>query len=71
MDTDKKWDGRAGSPLPAARGNANHGAHGVTRPTFKSLRAFTSLCLCVKFHSTKSNPTSTARAECVSAPTEM
>ena len=25
--------GRAGSPLPAARPNANHGAHGVTRPT--------------------------------------
>jgi tRNA-2-methylthio-N6-dimethylallyladenosine synthase len=26
-------DGRAGSPLPAARSGANHGAHGVTRPT--------------------------------------
>ena len=25
--------GRAGSPLPAARSNANDGAHGVTRPT--------------------------------------
>jgi hypothetical protein len=25
--------GRAGSPLPAARRNAIHGAHGVTRPT--------------------------------------
>ena len=25
--------GRAGSPLPAARPFANHGAHGVTRPT--------------------------------------
>ena len=25
--------GRAGSPLPAARGNAETGAHGVTRPT--------------------------------------
>jgi hypothetical protein len=25
--------GRAGSPLPAARTNANPGAHGVTRPT--------------------------------------
>src|ERR1017187_6391589 len=25
--------GRAGSPLPAARPNAIHGAHGVTRPT--------------------------------------
>jgi len=26
-------DGRAGSPLPAARSNAKDGAHGVTRPT--------------------------------------
>ena len=25
--------GRAGSPLPAARQNTKHGAHGVTRPT--------------------------------------
>jgi len=35
MDTDKKWIGRAGSPLPAARGIGNHGAHGVTRPAIK------------------------------------
>jgi len=28
-------DGRAGSPLPAARSDANHGAHGVTRPTLQ------------------------------------
>ena len=27
-------DGRAGSPLPAARDNEGDGAHGVTRPTF-------------------------------------
>jgi excinuclease ABC subunit A len=26
-------EGRAGSPLPAARGKADNGAHGVTRPT--------------------------------------
>jgi hypothetical protein len=26
-------EGRAGSPLPAARPYANDGAHGVTRPT--------------------------------------
>ena len=31
--------GRAGSPLPAARPNANGGAHGVTRPTKKALDA--------------------------------
>jgi hypothetical protein len=42
MDMDNKFGGRADSllaihrsPLPAACGNANHGAHGVTRPTFK------------------------------------
>ncbi|HEY4984557.1 MAG TPA: ABC transporter ATP-binding protein, partial [Verrucomicrobiae bacterium] len=29
--------GRAGSPLPAARPNANSGAHGVTRPTKNAL----------------------------------
>jgi peptide/nickel transport system ATP-binding protein/oligopeptide transport system ATP-binding protein len=29
--------GRAGSPLPAARPNANSGAHGVTRPTKNTL----------------------------------
>ena len=29
--------GRAGSPLPAARGNTNNGAHGVTRPTSPTL----------------------------------
>jgi hypothetical protein len=37
--------GRAGSPLPAARANANDGAHGVTRPTeqqfsFRVVRVF-------------------------------
>ena len=31
--------GRAGSPLPAARPNANSGAHGVTRPTQNALDA--------------------------------
>jgi peptide/nickel transport system ATP-binding protein/oligopeptide transport system ATP-binding protein len=31
--------GRAGSPLPAARSNANGGAHGVTRPTQNALDA--------------------------------
>jgi tRNA-2-methylthio-N6-dimethylallyladenosine synthase len=30
---DMAVDGRAGSPLPAPRSDANHGAHGVTRPT--------------------------------------
>jgi len=29
--------GRAGSPLPAAPGDVNDGAHGVTRPTFPDL----------------------------------
>jgi hypothetical protein len=29
--------GRAGSPLPAADSNAIHGAHGVTRPTWRSM----------------------------------
>ena len=29
--------GRAGSPLPAARGNTNNGAHGVTRPASPTL----------------------------------
>jgi hypothetical protein len=35
MDTDKKWIGMAGSPLPAVRETGNHGAHGVTRPAIK------------------------------------
>ena len=29
------FTGRAGSPLPAVRGETKHGAHGVTRPTQK------------------------------------
>jgi hypothetical protein len=29
----QRREGRAGSPLPAARPHANDGAHGVTRPT--------------------------------------
>jgi tRNA-2-methylthio-N6-dimethylallyladenosine synthase len=38
-------DGRAGSPLPAARPFDNHGAHGVTRPTqhAKEISAFVQL----------------------------
>ena len=37
--------GRAGSPLPAARANANDGAHGVPRPAerqflFRGVRIF-------------------------------
>jgi len=37
--------GRAGSPLPAARANANDGAHGMTRPTEQqfSFRGFSIL----------------------------
>jgi beta-galactosidase len=34
-DNHESPEGRAGSPLPAARVNANDGAHGVTRPTNK------------------------------------
>jgi len=32
------FQGRAGSPLPAARPNAFHGAHGATRPTATDLK---------------------------------
>ena len=35
----RDWTSRAGSPLPAARPNAENGAHGVTRPTRKALDA--------------------------------
>ncbi len=31
-------NGRAGSPMPAAGGNAFHGAHGVTSPTRTDLK---------------------------------
>jgi len=37
---DHLTNGRAGSPLPAARPNAVHGAHRVTRPTPKPIKAF-------------------------------
>jgi primosomal protein N' (replication factor Y) len=33
LETKLKTQGRAGSPLPAARSQADDGAHGVTRPT--------------------------------------
>ena len=35
--------GRAGSPLPAARGNTSDGAHGVTRPTSQTLNGIDAL----------------------------
>jgi hypothetical protein len=41
MNTDKHgWDGRAGSPLPAASTATHDGAHGVTRPTWLLLSGF-------------------------------